>query len=108
MLTSGKFNSHFPLLGFDAVKNERGEYTGTYTPNKEELKQVEWIMSTFLRVDRYNVLLERCKERDIRSKLGKHFSRSNIRRLLTNTRYIGKWYRNKHKRGQAAEQAHAL
>ena len=53
MITSGKFNSHFPLLGFDAVKNERGEYTGIYAPNKEELKQVEWIMSSFLRVDRY-------------------------------------------------------
>ena len=95
MLTAGKFNSYFPLLGFDALKNERGEYTGIYKPNKEELKQVEWIMSSFLRVDRYKALLELCKERGIKSKRGREFSRNNIRSLLTNTRYIGKWYRNK-------------
>ena len=96
MLTSGKFNSHFPLLGFDAVKNERGEYTGIYAPNKAELKQVEWIMSSFLRVDRYKTLLEWCKEKNIKTKLGKDFSRGSIRGLLTNPRYIGKWHRNKH------------
>ena len=96
MLTSGKFNSHFPLLGFDALKNERGEYTGIYKPNKEELKQVEWIMSSFLQVDRYNVLLDRCRENKIKTKRGKDFTRSSLRTLLTNHRYIGKWYRNKH------------
>ena len=96
LLTSGKFNSHFPLLGFDALKNERGEYTGIYKPNKEELKQVEWIMSSFLQVDRYNVLLDRCREKKIKTKRDKDFTRSSIRTLLTNPRYIGKWYRNKH------------
>ena len=52
-------------------------------------------MSSFLRVDRYNVLLEMCKARDIKSKRGRYFNRNNIRALLTNPRYIGKWYRNK-------------
>ena len=100
LLTSGKFNSHFPLLGFDALKNERGEYTGIYAPNKEELKQVEWVMTSFLNVDRYNVLLDRCKEKGIKTKLGKDFTRKSIRTLLTNPRYIGKWYRNKHNAGK--------
>ena len=95
MITSGKFNSHFPLLGFDAVKNERGEYTGIYTPNKEELKQVKWIMSSFLRVDRYKALIDLCKSRAIKTKLGRDFNKNNIRSLLTNPRYIGKWHRNK-------------
>ena len=95
LLTSGKFNTHYPLLGLDAVKNERGEHTGTFQLNKAELRQVEWIMSSFLRVDRYNVLLEMCKARDIKSKRGRYFNRNNIRALLTNPRYIGKWYRNK-------------
>ena len=95
LLTSGKFNSHFPLLGFDALKNERGEYTGIYAPNEEELKQVEWVMSSFLRVDRYKRLLEWCKEKSIKTKLGKDFTRGSIKRLLTNPRYIGKWYRNR-------------
>ena len=96
LLTSGKFNGHFPLLGFDALKNEREEYTGIYKPNKEELRQVEWIMSSFLRVDRYKSLLELCKERGIKNKRGKDFNRASIKTLLTNPRYIGKWYRNKH------------
>ena len=100
LLTSGKFNSYFPLLGFDAVKNERGEHTGIYKPNKEELKQVEWIMSRFLQVDRYNVLLDRCREKKIKTKRGKYFTRSSIRTLLTNPRYIGKWYRNKQNAGK--------
>ena len=95
LLTSGKFNSHFPLLGFDALKNERGEYTGIYKPNKTEIKQVEWIMASFLNVDRYNVLLDRCREKGIKTKRGKDFTRSSLRTLLTNPRYIGKWYRNK-------------
>ena len=96
MLTSGKFNSHFPLLGFDAVKNDRGEYTGIYAPNKEELKQVELIMTKFLRVDRYNILLDWCKKMSIKTKRGNDFSRDSLRNLLTNPRYIGKWHRNKH------------
>ena len=95
LLTSGKFNTHCPLLGFDALKNEHGEHNGFYKPNKAELKQVEWVMSSFLQVDRYKTLLEWCKEKNIKTKLGKNFTRGSIRRLLTNPRYIGKWYRNK-------------
>ena len=91
---------HFPLLGFDALKNERGEYTDIYAPNKAELQQVEWVMTSFLNVDRYNVLLDRCKEKGITTKLGKDFTRKSIRTLLTNPRYIGKWYRNKHNAGK--------
>ncbi len=87
-------------LGFDAVRNEHGEYTGSYTPNKKELKQVEWIMASFLNVDRYNVLLERCKEKNIKTKRGCNFTRSSLRTLLTNPRYIGKWYRNKRNEGK--------
>ena len=96
LLTSGKFNTHCPLLGFDALKNKHGEHTGFYKPNKAELKQVEWVMSSFLQVDRYKTLLEYCKEKGIKTKLGKDFTRRSIRGLLTNPRYIGKWYRNKH------------
>ena len=83
-----------------AVKNERGEYTGIYTPNKEELKQVEWIMSSFLRVDRYKVLIDLCKSKGIKTKQGKHFTKHSLRTLLTNPRYIGKWYRNRKNAGK--------
>ena len=100
LLTSGKFNSHFPLLGFDALKNEHGEHTGFYKPNEEELKQVKWIMTSFLNVDRYNALLDRCRERNIKTKRGRDYTRTSIRTLLTNPRYIGKWYRNKHNAGK--------
>ena len=100
MLTSGKFNTYCPLLGFDTLKNEHDEHTGLYKPNKEELKQVEWIMSTFLRVDRYKTLLECCKEKGIKTKRGHNFTRRSIRGLLTNPRYIGKWYRNRQNEGK--------
>ena len=100
MLTSGKFHTYFPLLGFDSIKNEHGEHTGFYKPNKEELKLVEWIMTSFLNVDRYKVLLDRCKERDIKTKRGRNFTRDSIGNLLTNPRYIGKWYRNRHNAGK--------
>ena len=96
MLTSGKFNTHYPILGFDVVRNEYGECTGIYKPNKQELKQVELIMRQFLRVDRFNLLLDWCKKMNIKTKRGEDFTKHSIRTLLTNSRYIGKWYRNKH------------
>ena len=96
MLTAGKFNGYFPLLGFDALKNEHGDYTGIYKPNEEELKQVELLMQQFLRVDRYSLLLDWCRKMNIKTKRGEDFTRFSIKTLLTNPRYIGKWYRNKH------------
>ena len=94
MITSGKFNSDYPLLGFDLVTNKEGEGMGLYRPNLQELKQVEWMMGAFLRADTYRTLLKWCRERNIKSKQGKDFQRNSLRTLLTNTRYIGKWYRN--------------
>ena len=96
LLTSGKFNGDFPLLGFDIIKNVDGDNTGIYKPNQEELKQVKWIMEAFLRTDKYGTLLKWCKERNIKTKQGKDFKRGSLKVLLTNSRYIGKWYRNKH------------
>ena len=100
LLTSGKFNTHYPLLGFDVVRNEYGECTGIYTPNEAELKQVELIMKQFLRVDRYNLLIDWCRKMNLKTKRGKDFTKHSIRNLLTNPRYIGKWYRNKHNEGK--------
>lgn len=100
LITSGKFNGNFPLLGFDVIKNEHEESTGVYKPNKKELKQVEMIMTEFLKVDRYSTLLDWCKKRNIKNKRGKEFSRASIKALLTNPRYIGKWYRNKRNEGK--------
>ena len=99
-MTSGKFNTHYPLLGLDVVRNEHGECTGIYKPNKEELKQVELIMKQFLRVDRFNLLIDWCKKMNINTKQGKNFTKHSIRTLLTNPRYVGKWYRNKHNAGK--------
>ena len=39
LLTSGKFNGYFPLLGFDSIKNEHGEHTGIPWPSKANKKQ---------------------------------------------------------------------
>ncbi len=57
-------------------------------------------MTSFLNVDRYKMLLDRCKGRNIKIKQGKDFTRDSIRNLLANPRYIGKWYRNKHNAGK--------
>ena len=96
LITSGKFNNDSPLLGFDVVKNKLGENSGFYEPNEKELKQVEWIMTSFLKVDRYKTLLDWCKEKNIKSKSGRYFNQSTLKALLQNSRFIGKWYRNKH------------
>lgn len=100
LITSGKFNGNFPLLGFDVVKNEHGESTGVFKPNSKELKQVGLIMSEFLKVDRYTTIIDWCKQRNIKNKRGKEFNRASIKALLTNPRYIGKWYRNKQNKGK--------
>ena len=63
LITSGKFNGDFLLLGFDVVKNEHGESTGIYRPNQKELKQVEWIMKSFLCADKYKTLVDWCKKK---------------------------------------------
>ena len=57
-------------------------------------------MRQFLRVDRYSTLLDWCKKMNIKSKRGDEFTRFSIRHLMTNPRYIGKWYRNKHNAGK--------
>ena len=96
LITSGKFNGGNPLLGFDMTKTEFGENSGIHRPNKEELKIVQWIMESFLRADKYRTLLDWCKDKNIKSKLGVDLNQSSIKALLQNPRYIGKWYRNKH------------
>ena len=96
LITSGKFNGNYPLLGFDMIRNSDEENTGIYKPNQSELKQVEWIMKAFLRADKYKTLLQWCKEKNIKNKKGDDFKLTAIKALLTNSRYIGKWYRNKH------------
>ncbi len=100
LITSGKFNGNFPLLGFDVVNNEHGESTGVYRPNKKELKQVEWIMKSFLRADQYKTLIQWCDDKNIKNKRGQKFNHASIKALLSNPRYIGKWYRNKHNEGK--------
>ena len=96
LITSGKFNGDNPLLGFDMGKNKFGENSGIYKPNHEELKQVKWIMTSFLRADKYQTLVDWCKEKNIKNKKGNDFTITTIKAMLLNTRYIGKWYRNKH------------
>ncbi len=58
LITSGKFNGEYPLLGFDVIRNEEDESTGIYKPNTKELSDVKWIMESFLRVDKYGTLVD--------------------------------------------------
>lgn len=100
LVTSGKFNGNYALLGFDVVQNSHGENTGVFKPNKRELKQVEWIMKSFLRADQYKTLIQWCDQKNIKNKRGQKFNYASLKALLSNPRYIGKWYRNKHNEGK--------
>lgn len=94
MLNNGKFNSTHSILGLDSVVRNGVKQVGLYTPNYLELKTVEWLMTTFLKYGAHNKTLEECEKHGVRNKNGKPFARHSLITLLTNTKYIGKWYLN--------------
>jgi DNA invertase Pin-like site-specific DNA recombinase len=103
MITSGKFNGNYHLLGFDMTLNQSGENSGIFKANKKELKQVEWIMKTFLEVGNYRMLTKRCEEKSIMTKKNRPFNYQTIKNHLKNTRYIGKWHRNEKNKDRRQE-----
>mgnify|MGYP000320944030 CR=1 FL=1 len=94
LITSGKFNGNYPLLGFDMIQNDYGDGTGIYRVNKKEIKQVEWIMNMFLQYGHFGQVVKACQEKHINTKRGVPFNYNSLKRLLTNPRFLGKWYRN--------------
>lgn len=67
---------------------------GLYQPNEVELATVRWIMEQFLKYGSYLRVLEECERKGIQTKVGALFKRHSLVNLLTNIRYMGKWYLN--------------
>ena len=94
MINNGKFNSTHQVLGLDPIESDGSKKVGFYKPNADELKTVTWIMNTFLKYGAHNKTLEECTKKGVLNKNGQPFRRHSLITLLTNPKYIGKWYRN--------------
>jgi DNA invertase Pin-like site-specific DNA recombinase len=103
MLNNGKFNSTHQVLGFDPLQISGERKVGFYTPNDSELANVRWIMEQFLKYGSYLRVIQECEQKGVRSKNGKPFKRHSLVNLLTNTRYVGKWYLNEENKGNASD-----
>lgn len=94
MVNSGKFNSTHKVLGFDPLVINGERKVGFYQVNEDELKIVKWIMETFVRYGSHQRTIELCNEKGIKNWNGLVFHRHALIKLLTNPKYIGKWYLN--------------
>ncbi|MCK5883894.1 MAG: recombinase family protein, partial [Bacteriovoracaceae bacterium] len=101
LIYSGKLNSTHLVLGLDQLIKDGVEVVGKYTPNKKELRTVEWIMNTFVKYGSYMDTLRECECRKIFNKNGESFTTSSLKTVLTNKKYIGRWevnFKNKQKK----------
>ena len=94
MVNNGKFNSTHQVLGLDPIEIAGDRKVGLYKPNNEDLKIVVWIMQTFLKYGSHLKTLEECRKRGVVNKTGKPFLRHSLITLLSNPKYVGKWYMN--------------
>lgn len=91
---NGKFNATHKVLGLDQLTVNGTSLVGLYSPNKDELAIVEWIMQTFVKMGSYQVTLAEIERRGIKNKNGNAFQKNSLYGLLTNKKYIGKWELN--------------
>lgn len=91
MISSGKFNSTHPVLGLDQLKIGDELKVGFYTANADELKTVEWVMRTFVKLGSFQKTLEECNSKGILNKHGEPFKKHSLHTLLTNKKYVGLW-----------------
>ena len=86
MKNNRKINGGNVVLGFDKDSNA----SGVWHPNKEELKHVEFLMTTFNKTLSYIETCRAANTRGIKTKTGKEFRKQDLKRILTNIKYIGK------------------
>ena len=94
MVNNGKFNSTHRVLGLSPLIINGQQRVGFYQANEEELTTVRWIMEQFIKYGSHQKVIELCNERGIKNWNGQLFQRHSLINLLTNPRYIGKWYLN--------------
>lgn len=94
MINNGKFNSTHKTLGLDPLIQNGQQKVGLYQPNSTELETVTKIMRVFTKYKSHQKTLEYCHENNLTNKNGTAFGRNSLTKLLTNTKYLGKWIKN--------------
>lgn len=84
----------YTLLGFDPLVINGERKVGFYQVNEDEIQAVKWIMETFVKYGSHQRTIEVCNEKGIKNWNGLTFHRHSLIKLLTNPKYIGKWYLN--------------
>lgn len=74
------------ILGFK--KDE--EKVGTWIPFQKEIDQVVFIFQLFLELSTYASVCRKLNEMGIKTKTNRKFTKESLKRILTNTKYIGK------------------
>ena len=95
MKTSGKFNSTHRRLGLIQLIEGGRPRPGFYQRVEPEILTVLFIFKTFNRYASHNKTLEVLNDKGIKNWNGEPFQRHSLINLLTDTRYISKWYLNK-------------
>ena|GEM_PF-1804814 len=104
MRSSGKFNATHVVLGLDQLVVDGKPKVGLYMANSNELKTVEWIMQTFIRLGSYQATLQEIEKHGIKNKHGIPFKKNSLHRLLKDMKYIGKAELNKDNKGKDSRQ----
>lgn len=86
MINNGKINGGPIILGF----NRDPERKGFWIKNVQEIKQVIFLMQTFCETLSYKETVNAANDKRILNKNKRPFTKSSIRNLLTNKRYIGR------------------
>lgn len=100
MLNNGKFNSTHQVLGLDPIEIGGDKKVGLYKPNTAELCTVDWIMRTFVKYGSHNKTLDECSRKGVLNKNGKPLQRHSLITLLSNPKYVGKWFLNPENKGK--------
>lgn len=85
-LNNAKINGGSVLLGFDRDP----EHKGFRIPNPSELKNVIFLMKTFVDTQSYKCTLDAAAKYGITNKGGSKLNHEGLKRLLTNSKYVGK------------------
>lgn len=86
MINNAKIPGGRLLLGFDKDPDR----IGFWLPNDGELRLVKLIMKKFLEVQSYKELRTYITRLSYKNKYGEPFKKNAFKRILTNTKYIGK------------------
>jgi len=103
MKTSGKFNSTHRRLGLKRKVLNGIKMPGFYEIVPDEAEEVKRIFKTFLKYANHSKTLEVITAKGIKNWNGQPFKRHSLITMLSDTRYISKWYLNPNNRNKDQE-----